>query len=116
MILKNQKYSVKLNDEERKEIDRFIRSKSPKATEECKRHAKVIKCLDENSAKPLTPEQTAQKVKIHVENVYKIRKQFCTQGLDRILYRKKRETPPVPAKVTGDVEAHIIAAAWPISP
>ncbi len=25
--------------------------------------------------------------------------------------RKKRETPPVPPKVTGDVEAHIIATA-----
>ena len=25
--------------------------------------------------------------------------------------RKKRETPPVPAKVTGEVEAHVIALA-----
>jgi hypothetical protein len=30
-------------------------------------------------------------------------------GLDRVLHRKKRETPPVSAKVTGEVEAKIIA-------
>ncbi len=28
-----------------------------------------------------------------------------------LLARKKRETPPVPAKVTGEVEAHVIALA-----
>lgn len=111
MIMKNQKYTVKLSIEERKELESFIKSKSPKATEECKCHAKIIKHLDENGKKPLSPGQTAQKVKIHVENVYKIRKQFCVQGMDRILHRKKRETPPVPAKVTGEVEAHIIATA-----
>ena len=116
MILKNQKYSVKLTDEERKEIEKFIRSKSPKATEECKRHAKVIKHLDENRKKPLTPDQTALKVKMHTENVYKIRKQFCTDGIERILHRKKRDTPPVPAKVTGEVEAHIVATACSKAP
>ena len=31
--------------------------------------------------------------------------------LKATLNRKKRETPPVPAKVTGEVEAHIIALA-----
>jgi transposase len=31
------------------------------------------------------------------------------EGLERVLHRKKRETPPVPAKVTGETEAKIIA-------
>ncbi|MDR2707473.1 MAG: helix-turn-helix domain-containing protein [Nitrososphaerota archaeon] len=61
--------------------------------------------------KKLTPEQTAAKCKLHRENVYKIRKQFITQGLDRVLQRKKREKPPVPGKITGEIEAHIIATA-----
>ena len=34
-----------------------------------------------------------------------------TRGLERVLTRKKRETPPVPVKVTGEVEAHVIALA-----
>ena len=33
------------------------------------------------------------------------------KGLEATVFRKKRATPPVPPKVTGDVEAHIIALA-----
>lgn len=111
MILKNQKYTIKLSGEERQMLNKFIRSTSKKNTEQCKVHAKVLLALDENRNRPLSPEQTSKKCKLHVENVYKIRKQFCTEGLDRVLNRKKRETPPVPPKITGDVEAYIIATA-----
>lgn len=97
-------------------MKKFIKSTSKKNTPECKTHAKILLCLDENAEKTLTPEQTAVKCKIHVENVYKIRKLFCTQGMDRVLYRKKRETPPVPAKVTGEVEAYIVATACSQAP
>jgi hypothetical protein len=40
---------------------------------------------------------------------YTVSKQYAQDGLDRVLARKKRETLPVPAKVTGEVEAKIIA-------
>jgi hypothetical protein len=76
----------------------------------------VLLCLDEAGEKPLSPEQTAAKCKLHRENVYKIRKQFATEGLKRVLYRKKRETPPVEGKITGEVEAHIIATACSAAP
>jgi transposase len=109
--MKNQKYNVKLTNTERKKLQRFIKSKSQKNTAECKKHAKVIMYLDENSKNPLSVRETSKKCKLHYENVYKIRKQFCTEGMDRVLYRKKRKTPPVPPKVTGEVEAHIIATA-----
>jgi hypothetical protein len=114
--MKNQKYAVKLTAEERKELKKFIRSKSKKNTAQCKIHAKVLLCLDEGSEKPLTPEQTAEKCKLHRENIYKIRKQFVAEGLGRVLYRKKRETPPVESKITGEVEAHIIATACSAAP
>ena len=116
MILKNQKYAVKLTNEERKMLTKFTRSTSKKSTPQCKVHAKVLLCLDEQSKTPLTPEQTAKKCKLHKENVYHIRKEFVTEGLERVLHRKKRETPPVPAKVTGKVEAHIIATACSAAP
>lgn len=116
MILKNQKYSVKLSDGERERLEKFIHSTSKKNTEQCKVHAKVILCLDENNKKHLTTEQAARKCKLHRENIYKIRKQFALEGMDRILYRKKRETPPVPSKITGEVEAHIIAVACSAAP
>jgi len=114
--MKNQKYSVQLDDEQRKMLQRFVKSTSKKNTPQCKVHAKILLCLDENGKEPLSPEQAAKKCKIHQENVYKIRKQFCNEGLERVLYRKKREQPPVPAKVTGEVEAHIIATACSSTP
>jgi hypothetical protein len=107
--MKNQKYSVKLSDKQRKELEKIRCSKTTK--ELTKQHAKVLLSLDENGKKPLTVEQTAKKCKLHPENIYKIRKQFICDGMERALTRKKRETPPVPAKVTGEVEAHIIATA-----
>ena len=43
--------------------------------------------------------------------VQTVRTTYANSGLEATIYRKKRETPPVAAKVTGDVEAHIIALA-----
>ena len=107
--MKNQKYSVKLTHEDRKMLEKTVRSKASK--ELAKQHAKALLCLDENGKTPLTVGQTAQKTKLHPENIYKLRKQFVLEGPDRVLHRKKRETPPVAPKVTGDVEAHIVAVA-----
>lgn len=116
IILKRQKYSVKLSDEERKRLQEFIGSKSKKNTEQCKVHAKVILCLDENTESPMSAAQAGKKCKLHRENVYRIRKQFVEEGMDRILKRKKRETPPIEPKITGDVEAQIIAIACSAAP
>jgi hypothetical protein len=112
--MKNQKYSVNLTAAQRKELEKIKRSKSAK--ELTKQHAKVLLYLDESGKNPLTVGQTAKKCKLHAESVYKIRKQFAALGMDRALYRKKRETPPVEPKVTGDVEAHIIAIACSAAP
>lgn len=40
-----------------------------------------------------------------------VRSSYCEKGLEATINRKKRETPPVPAKVTGEVEAHVVALA-----
>ena len=109
--MKMQKYTVELTTEERTELQKFSKSQSKKATPKCKKRAKVILHLDVNGKNPLTVEQTAKKCKLHPENVYLIRKEFVTLGMERITQRKKRETPPVEPKVTGEVEAHIIAIA-----
>jgi transposase len=112
----NEKYEVRLNEEQRNEIERFIKSTSRKNTAQCKVHAKILLYLDKNGTKPLSVKETSEKCKLHIENVYKIKKQYATEGMERVLYRKKREEPPVPAKVTGEVEAHIIAVACSSAP
>jgi hypothetical protein len=43
--------------------------------------------------------------------VYTVSRQYVGEGIDRVLNRKKRERPPVPAKVTGEIEAKIIAVS-----
>ena len=104
-----QKYAVKLTSEERKKLENTANSRTAK--DNAKKHAKALLLLDENCKTPLTINQTAQKVNLHPENVYKLRKQFVLEGITRVLNRKKRETPPVAPKATGEVEAYIIATA-----
>ena len=43
--------------------------------------------------------------------VQRVRTNYTSNGLEAAIYRKKRDTPPRQIKVTGDVEAHIIALA-----
>ncbi|MDR1992890.1 MAG: helix-turn-helix domain-containing protein [Nitrososphaerota archaeon] len=107
--MKSQKYTIKLTPQEQTQLEKIIQSKTTKPL--TNQHAKILLNLDENNPNHLTVKQTAQKCKLHPENIYKLRKQYIQHGLDRVLYRKKRETPPVKPKITGDIEAHIIATA-----
>jgi transposase len=54
---------------------------------------------------------TSQCLNRRIDNLPKLRKEIRAWQRDRNRNRKKRETPPVPAKVTGEVEAKIIAMA-----
>jgi transposase len=65
-----------------------------------------------NKGTILTDEEIAERCHCEAKLVYTVSKQYVEQGLDRVLTRKKRETPPVPPKVTGEVEAKIIAMAY----
>lgn len=55
----------------------------------------------------------AERAGVSEQTVYLIAKRFVETGgdIDEVIGRRKRVTPPVPAKVTGDVEARIIALA-----
>jgi transposase len=67
---------------------------------------------EEREGKALkVPEQSdiARQCQCNTVLVYRVSKQYVQEGLERVLNRKKRESPPVPAKVTGEVEAKIIA-------
>jgi len=111
-----QKYEIRLTDCERKQLTKIHKSKSKKVSEETRKRAKAILLLDLSGDKPLTPEQAAAKCGLHRETVYGIRKEFVEEGIDKAITRKKRETPPVPPKITGDIEAHIIAIACSAPP
>lgn len=61
--------------------------------------------------------RTAESVGISVQAVYNMRDEYlANQDIHAYLTRKKRETPPVPAKVDGKVEAAIVALACSEAP
>jgi transposase len=62
-----------------------------------------------NPVKVPAQSEIAERCECQTGLVYTAGKQYVEEGIDRVLNRKKRETPPVPAKVTGEVEAKIIA-------
>jgi len=109
MILKNQKYTIKLTPQEQTKLEKITQSKTTKPL--TKQHAKILLTLNENNPNHLTIKQTAKKCKLHPENIYKLRKQYTLHGIDKAIHRKKRQTPPIKPKITGDIEAHIIATA-----
>ena len=48
--------------------------------------------------------------------VARVREQLVTEGLDAVLTRKKRETPPVPAIFDGEAQAKLTALACSTPP
>lgn len=73
--------------------------------------ANILLSVDKNGKKPMTVQEAAIAFNTSTTTVQKVRASYGEKGLDATVNRKKRETPPVEAKVTGDVEAHIIAMA-----
>ena len=59
----------------------------------------------------MTVSEIANAYRTTPTTVQTVRASYCKNGLEATINRKKRETPPIPAKVTGEVEAHIIALA-----
>jgi hypothetical protein len=75
--------------------------------------AKTILALDRTGKKDhLRIGRVCESVDLSRQAVNDIRADFFkAESITAFLTRKKRETPPVPAKITGEVEAHIIALA-----
>jgi predicted XRE-type DNA-binding protein len=75
--------------------------------------ANIILELDEaDGRKPLTQEQIAEKIGVSRQTVNDTKRSFiAADSISVFLQRKKRDTPPVEPKITGEVEAHIIALA-----
>ena len=77
------------------------------------RRARVLLMLDRTGKTDHARyKKTAERADCSVQAVYNMRDDFLVNpDIDVYLTRKKRETPPVPAKVDGKVKAEIIALA-----
>jgi len=102
---------VMLSEEQREELKRFAGSGVHSA--KLILRARVILALDRNGKKDhLRVGRISEELRISRQNIYAIRKDFlAAASVGEFLQRKKRETPPVASKITGEVEAHVIALA-----
>ena len=103
------KYIIELSDADRKALQEVVsKGKSPaKAI----LRANILLASDRNNKKHMTVAEIAETYHTTPTTVQNVRTSYANNGLEATIARKKRETPPVPPKVTGDVEAHLIALA-----
>jgi transposase len=75
--------------------------------------ARVLLALDESQGDAPDRWVVAERLGTSQSTVYLVAKEFATQGgrIEDVIGRKKRATPPVEPKVTGEVEARVIALA-----
>jgi len=102
---------IELSADARNELEKF--SKTGKHSVRLVNRAKIILELDEaDGRKPLKQDQIAEKVGATRQTVNDAKQAFIeAKNVTEFLQRKKREMPPVEPKITGEVEAHIIALA-----
>ena len=101
------KYVVELTDQERLELTKIIKTGTSPA--KVINRANILLASDSSRGKPLTVAETAEHFSTTPTTVQTVRTAFAQSGLHGALYRKKRETPPVPPKVDGNLEAYIIS-------
>ena len=103
------KYVIELSEAEKTQLTEIITKGTAKARTILR--ANILLASDRNSKKYMTVAEITEAYHTTHTTVQAVRSTYCEKGLEAVLTRKKRETPPVPAKVTGEVEAHIIALA-----
>jgi transposase len=101
------KHVVYLTDDERKTLGRMMKSGTHAARSITR--ANIMLNLDEGVGEKHEQVDVAKLCGVSTVTVYKVSKQYASEGLEAVLNRKKRETPPVPSKITGETEAKIIA-------
>jgi len=75
-------------------------------------HARILLKADASEDGLHWPDwRIADALEVHVSMVERVRQRFVEEGFEAALERKKRETPPRPAKLDGRAEARLIALA-----
>ena len=113
------KYTVKLTEEEREELDRVRRGKKGKqniAAWKVVRAKVLLKCDQGQFGPKWTDERLAAAFDLSVRCIEKWRQRAVEEGPLAILERKPRLTPPVAPKLDGDGEARLTKLACSVPP
>ena len=110
------KREIELNPAERKELQKYVQCGKKDIRIVCRAH--IILDLDRSiDTNTMTNAQVAEKYGVSRQTIQMVKNRFFeSHDIKDFLSRKKRETPPVPAKVNGEVEAYIIALACSAAP
>ena len=102
---------IKLTPEGRAELKRF--SKAGEHNVRLVNRARIILALDTSGNKRAEKqEDIAKHIGVSRQTVNNAKNDFLAiKDVSQFLQRKQRETPPVPSKITGELEARIIALA-----
>ena len=103
------KESIKLTVEEREDLERYCSTgvHSVRLVD----RAKMILALDTSGGRTAERQEAiAERLGVCRQTINNVKNDFiAAESITTFLQRKRRETPPVPPKVTGELEARIIA-------
>lgn len=107
---------VALRAEDREWLTRVVRTGAHPAQEV--RRSRILLELDENHGRPAPRRDIAERVGVSVQTILNVVRAYavCEGDVGVTIKRKERLTPPVEPKVTGEVEARVIALACSAPP
>jgi len=111
--MRTKKNKVYLTEEERNRLEKL--TKAGKTSAGIIKRANILLALDETNGKVKTQAEIAGIYGCNSALVHKVAEEYVTYGIERVITRKERSTPP-PSKITGDIEAKIIQLACSAPP
>jgi transposase len=108
--------SVVLGADEREWLTRVVRTGAHPAQEV--RRSRILLELDDSRRRPAGRREIAQRVGVDPDTITNVARAYAERGGDVVatIQRRKRLTPPVEPKITGEVEARLIALACSTPP
>ena len=100
------KYIVRLTDQEREVCQQTVR-KLNGSSQKVRRAQILLKADADGPA--WTDQQIADALSCRTKTVENIRQRCVLAGFERVLERKRRDSPPVPKLLSGEQEAQVIA-------
>jgi hypothetical protein len=111
----NKKFIVKLSGEERARLTGLI-SKGKAAAKTLLKARILLKADRGEAGEGWLDKEICEALDTNVCMVSRVRETFVSQGLDAVLARKQRETPPVTPIFDGAAQAQLIALACSEAP
>lgn len=111
----NKKFVVELDGSERARLRELI-SKGKAPAKSILKARILLKADEGEGGEAWTDEKICEALDTNVTMVARVRQTLVEDGLDAVLTRKKRQTPPIPPIFDGEAEAKLIALACSTPP